>query len=150
MSKLIDQIKKDEGFKENVYFCTRGFPTVGYGYNLTANVLKLSELELQEARHKGVSERKAFLWLNRTIEGIEQQLNDKIDFFKKLDESRQDVLIAMAYQQGVDGVMKYKNTLLAMRHGDYELAAINMLNSKWARQTPARAKRLAEQMKNGY
>ena len=37
-----------------------------------------------------------------------------------------------------------------MRHGDFELAAVAMLDSKWARQTPKRAKRLAEQMKNGY
>lgn len=148
--KLLEQLKKDEGFSERVYFCTENFPTVGYGYNLTANVLKLSELELQDARHNGVSERKAFLWLARIVENIEQQLDSKIDFFKRLDEARQDVLINMAYQQGLNGVMKYKGTLLAMRHGDFELAAINMLDSKWARQTPKRAKRLAEQMKNGY
>ena len=148
--KLLEQLKKDEGFSERVYFCTEKFPTIGYGYNLSANTLKLSELELQEARHNGVSERKAFLWLNRVVEGIEQQLDSKIGFFKQLDEARQDVLINMAYQQGVDGVMKYKDTLLAMRHGDFELAAVAMLDSKWARQTPKRAKRLAEQMKNGY
>jgi lysozyme len=55
----------------------------------------------------------------------------------------------MSYQMGTTGVMKFKNTLTAIEHGDYELAALGMLDSTWAKQTPNRARRLASQMKVG-
>jgi len=39
--------------------------------------------------------------------------------------------------------------LALIEEGKYTFAADNMLKSKWAEQTPARAKRLADQMRTG-
>jgi len=50
---------------------------------------------------------------------------------------------------GVDGLLGFKNTLELIRTGSYEKAAEGMLSSLWAKQTPARAKRLAVQMRTG-
>jgi lysozyme len=55
----------------------------------------------------------------------------------------------MSFEMGVDGLMGFKNTLKMIEQGDYEAAAENMLNSLWAKQTPARANRMAEQMRTG-
>ncbi|MNL28639.1 hypothetical protein D3C87_1502920 [compost metagenome] len=55
----------------------------------------------------------------------------------------------MPFQLGVDGLLGFKSTLALIEEGKYTFAADNMLKSKWAEQTPARAKRLAVQMRTG-
>ena len=49
----------------------------------------------------------------------------------------------MVYQMGTTGVSNFKNTLTAIQSGDYKLAAVEMLDSKWAKQTPDRAAEMA-------
>src|SRR5699024_12529627 len=73
----------------------------------------------------------------------------------KCDEARQGVLLKMCFQMGIGsaahgtGLLGFKNTLAMIERGDYESAAQGMMNSVWAKQTPNRAKRLAEQMRTG-
>jgi lysozyme len=55
----------------------------------------------------------------------------------------------MAFQLGTDGLLGFKNTLALIRDGKYAEAADAMLLSLWAKKTPERAKRLAEQMRSG-
>ncbi|MCR4300779.1 MAG: hypothetical protein NUV51_04140, partial [Sulfuricaulis sp.] len=77
------------------------------------------------------------------------ELTKRIPWFADLDPVRQGVLLNMSFQLGVDGLLGFKNTLLCVKVGDYERAADGMLQSLWASQTPARAKRLSEQMRSG-
>ena len=58
------------------------------------------------------------------------------------------VLTEIIYQIGYTGVSKFKNTLKYMENGQWDLASNEMLNSKWAVQTPQRAKDLAKIIKN--
>ena len=60
---------------------------------------------------------------------------------------RRAVLLSMAYQMGVDGLMKFKNMWAAINRQDWDDAADQMLDSKWARQTPERAGRHARIMR---
>lgn len=53
----------------------------------------------------------------------------------------------MAYQLGVDGLANFKNALANMAARRWNDAADEMLNSRWAKQTPNRAIRHAEQMR---
>jgi lysozyme len=55
----------------------------------------------------------------------------------------------MAFQMGVDGLLKFNKTLTLVEQGKYKEAADNMLKSLWAKQTPARAERMAQQMRSG-
>jgi lysozyme len=55
----------------------------------------------------------------------------------------------MSFQLGVDGLLGFKNTLKMIEQRNYEAAAAGMLNSLWAKQTPERANRMAEQMRTG-
>ena len=52
----------------------------------------------------------------------------------------------MVYQIGAKGTSKFTNTLQAIKDKDYAQAAIEMLDSKWAKQTPKRAARMAAEM----
>lgn len=55
----------------------------------------------------------------------------------------------MSFQLGIAGLLGFTNTLELVRKGQFSDAADNMLLSKWATQTPNRAKRIAKQMKTG-
>ena len=76
-------------------------------------------------------------------------LKDKLAFFNTLDDARKAVLLNMSFQLGVAGLMQFKKTLEYIQSGQYEEAAAGMLKSKWATQTPNRAKEMAEQMRTG-
>jgi len=58
------------------------------------------------------------------------------------------ILIEMVYQLGVYGVSKFKKMLIALDSKDYQTASIEMLDSKWAKQTPNRAEDLSSRMRN--
>jgi lysozyme len=68
-----------------------------------------------------------------------------------LDESTTNpqafgLVAEMVYQIGATGTSKFTNTLQAIKDKDYAQAAIEMLDSKWAKQTPKRAARMAAEM----
>jgi lysozyme len=52
----------------------------------------------------------------------------------------------MAFQMGTKGLLAFRRTLGSIEDGQYSEAALEMLDSTWAKQTPARAMRLATQM----
>ena len=55
----------------------------------------------------------------------------------------------MAYQIGVNGLLKFKKMISAIEFGDWEEAERQALDSKWAKQTPARAHRHAKVIRTG-
>jgi len=58
------------------------------------------------------------------------------------------VITEMMYQMGVDGVKKFEKTLKYIKNEQWELASVEMLDSKWAVQTNSRAVRLSKVIKN--
>lgn len=126
MTKLYQEIKEEEGFRGNVYKDTLGYPTIGYGTKLP------------------LSKDEAELLLNKRLNDIYRELKNKLDF--EVKKEVEDILLHMAYQLGVNGVMKFKRMLEALKEEDYKKASIEMLDSKWATQTPSRARRLSKMM----
>jgi lysozyme len=86
------------------------------------------------------------LWLTELAQQCAEAIKPHL---AGLSEPRQVVLVCMAYQLGVAGLLGFKNMLAATASGDYKKAAAEMLNSRWARQTPNRAQRMAKQMESG-
>lgn len=146
---LIEQLKRHEGFSERVYQCTANKTTIGYGYNLNANSLNLSDFEILGFKKNGITERIAEWLLKRQIEAATNSLSENITWFEHLDDVRQCVLINMAFNMGITGLLQFKNTLAMIKAGDYDGASKGMLKSKWALQVKGRANELATQMKNG-
>ena len=129
---LIDDIKKSEGFRSRVYQCTEGFDTIGYGFAIKDLVLD-----------KDIAE----MILKRKIGEIRLRLLQKLPFIKDLPEEVQDVCIEMCYQMGVSGFSKFKKAIQHLMTKDFEDAALEMLDSRWAKQTPNRAKKLSDVVK---
>jgi lysozyme len=138
VSNLVRQLNGDEGRKPCVYQDHLGFWTIGVG-------------RLVDARKPGAGLRPKEMdyLLANDIEDRVQQLTARLPWFVNLDEARQGVLLNMSFQLGVDGLLGFKNTLELVRTGQYATAADAMLQSKWAGQTPERAKRLSDQMRDG-
>ena len=137
LTKATDQIKSDEGCVLHAYEDHLGYTTIGYGRLL------------DKRRGGGISQDEADHLLQNDIDRKLSELRKKYPHFDSLDDARKGVLLNMAFQMGVGGLMGFRNTLAKIKAGDYEGAASNMLKSKWARQTPNRANRMAEQMRTG-
>lgn len=137
VTSLEEQLRLDEGEKLSAYQDHLGFWTIGIG-------------RLIDARKGGAltKEESSYL-LNNDIRRKTAEVKAAIPWFGKLDEARQGVLLNMAFQMGTEGLLKFKNTLAMIEAGQYGAAAQGMLNSLWAKQTPERAQRLAQQMREG-
>lgn len=131
------QIRSDEGCVLHAYQDHLGYWTIGYGRLL------------DKRKGGGISQYEAEVLLQHDLDRKLAELRDRLPWFDKLDDPRKGVLLNMAFQLGVAGLMNFKNTLAKVEAGDYEGAAVNMMKSKWASQTPNRAKRMAKQMETG-
>ncbi len=77
-------------------------------------------------------------------------LDARAPWWRDLDDVRQDVIVQMAFQMGVSGVLAFRRAAAALQARDWERASALILDSAWAqRQTPRRAHRLAEQLRTG-
>lgn len=138
IADIVKQLKIDEGVRRTVYKDHLGYLTIGVGRLVDPNKpgagLRDSEIELL---------------LRNDIEDRIAALGNVLPWFYELDEVRQGVLVNMAFQLGTAGLLGFKTTLKLIEAQKYAEAADQMLASKWARQTPARAQRLATQMRSG-
>jgi len=127
---LIESIREHEGFSGTVYQDHLGYDTIGYGTKMPLTKEECSII----LRHR----------LNDKID----ELHSRLDWLIEQPDSVQEILYEMAYQMGVSGVLRFTNTLKLIREKEYELASSEMLNSRWAKQTPNRANALAVKMRN--
>lgn len=134
---LEDQLIRDEGEILHAYTDSLGYITIGVGHLIDqrkgGSIPQVVSREL----------------LAMDIEAKTDELTQALDWFRRLDPVRQAVFINMAFNVGVQGILKFVNTLAAAKMGDYATASEGMLQSLWAEQTGDRAKRLAQQMLTG-
>ena len=135
MDRIKEQLVRHEGLRLRPYRCTAGKLTIGIGRNLD---------------DCGISQSEAYVMLINDIMNCEKQLQSKIpDIYNGLDEVRKSVLLNMCFNLGINGLLRFKNTLAFVKAGDWERAANNMLVSKWAKQVGRRAIELSELMRKG-
>ena len=134
MSKLIEQLKIHEGLRLKPYKCTAGILTIGYGRSLETN---------------GITKYEAEQLLNHDVAGVIDQLSNAFEFWPRLNEARKAVLVNMAFNIGVSGLMKFKKTISYLVLNMHSDAAIEMMDSNWAKQVPNRAVELSVQMDLG-
>jgi lysozyme len=144
-SPLAGLLAREEGLRLTVYDDATGrplapgstlvgHPTIGVGRCLD---------------RRGITAAEAMALLENDIAELRVQVAQALPWAAGLSENRRLVLQAMAFQMGLAGLLAFKDTLAAMRRGDYGVAADSMLASAWARQTSARAARMAAMMRAG-
>jgi len=132
MLELLNSIIKHEGFRAKVYQCTEGFDTIGYGFAIKDLVL---------------DEDLANIILQRKLESLIRSIEFKFGWYKDLPKSVKDMVVEMCYQMGISGFSKFKKTIKLLKNEEWEKASIEMLDSKWAKQTPNRAKALSNKLR---
>jgi lysozyme len=131
---ILDQLKRDEGIRLHPYKDSVGKLTIGVGRNLD---------------DVGISADEADYLLQNDLKTATSHLQSALPWALQLDDVRRAVLINMTFNMGIAGLLTFKNTLSLIQTGQYDKAADNMLESKWAEQVGPRAHRLALQMKTG-
>ena len=126
---LIERLKVNEGFRSSVYQCSLGFDTIGYGF-------AIKDLELTEKEAE-------YLLANR-VSQKHLHLLDNLDWYSDMPPEVQGVILEMVYQLGFSGFKKFKKAISNMKDKNWKEAATEMLDSRWAKQTPNRANQLAD------
>lgn len=128
---------RDEGCRPYAYQDSQGYWTIGVGRMI------------DHRQGGGLSPAEIDTLLNNDIARVTGQVTAALPWVAQLDPVRSAVVISMAFQMGIDGLLKFVNTLAAIRDGKYDEAAQMMLESQWSRQTPQRAERDADMMRTG-
>jgi lysozyme len=127
-SDLEQVIADDEGYRAEIYRCTAGKLTIGYGTNLSAGLPEDEALILMRYRLSKLDAAMCRLW----------------PWYPGLTDRRKMALLAMAYQMGLEGLRGFRKMLAAIERQDWQEAHSQALNSKWAKHdTPQRAARVA-------
>lgn len=163
------QLIIDEGLRLFPYKCPSGKITIGVGRNLEGNPLtpdecmhlllsrphiKIDNNNIHEIRSllladfykNGITKDEAMYLFENDLKKKSKELFDSLPWLSKQPEEVQNILLNMAFQMGISGLLKFKNTLTLIKYGHYKDAANRMSQSLWAKQTPARAKRLIDRM----
>ena len=139
MTRLMKSVKAHEGFRNSVYKDTLGKRTVGYGHLCV-------EDHWEDNREYTVPELERVLEadLNNAIRGAEELCSD----CPVLDDQAKEIIVEMVFQLGKTGVSKFRNMWKALKQTppSYSVAATEMLDSRWAKQTPNRAKEMSDHM----
>lgn len=136
MSKLIEQLKRHEGVRTHAYKCSADYITVGVGRNI------------DEDGGLGLSDDEIDYLLVNDIKRCKQELV-ALSWFVDLDEVRQDALINLCFNLGLTRLLGFRNAMAAMAEGDYEKAADEFLDSRWATQVGQRAVEVTNMIRSG-
>lgn len=132
LTETEEMIKRHEGYEPSVYKCTRGVLTCGWGHAL----------------HEGSTVPLAAS-LRFFDQDFRQVLNDYEKLKLDLDDTRRAVILDMLFNLGLRGVRRFKKMMRAIRKRDWEKAADELLDSKYAKQVKGRGLELASLLLNG-
>lgn len=153
LTRLVESTTLHEGDVSGLYICPSGKLSIARGRNLEANPFTAREwrwLYDNKCIALHINQRgREYLQAN-DIDTAIAELRAKLDCFDRLNDARQNVLIEMTFQMGADGVLGFTEMIKAIRAQDWDLAAHEGLDSKWARlDSPERARELMDVMKLG-
>jgi lysozyme len=131
--ELVEQLKRHEGFRAHPYECSEGKVTIGFGRNLDDIGVSDAEADMLLKNDLDSATATAANWLSGIV----------------LCPPRQAVVINMAFNLGGPKLGGFKLFKAALAGSNYDEAANQMLDSKWARQVGDRAIELATQMRSG-
>jgi len=129
-------IKKHEGLRLEVYKDSQGFITVGYGHALHVGS-KITGQMAEDFFEMDVH----LAW----FDSIKFEHTYKLD----LDPVRRCIIVNMIFNMGYRKVCGFEKMIAALKTPNYQLASMEMLDSKWAKQVKGRAHDLARMMETG-
>lgn len=102
----LPRLRQEEGFRATLYVDTEGHKTIGFGLNIDA----------------GISQRVAEAALQAQLEELQDALA-KYPWYTPLDPVRQSVLLDIAFNNGLSGLLHFPHMLAAISRQDWTTAA---------------------------
>jgi len=134
LDALLESLKTEEGFRARAYSCSAGHLTVGYGRNIDESGL-------------GVTEEEASYLLKNDVVRTIKELQLKFIWFDELGKNQREALVELCFQLGLTRLSKFVKMLEALKQKNYDAAAAELLDSKYATQVPSRANRVANKIR---
>ncbi len=136
-SRLISQLRHDEGSVASVYKDSEGYYTIGVGRLVDAKKGgKLSEDEIEYL-------------LDNDIDKIQNQAIREFPWYSDINDVRQEAVLNMIFNLGLTGFKGFKLAITAFERHDFDEAAKQLLDSKWSRQVGNRSLRIAGAIRTG-
>ena len=134
---LEQDIIRVEGYSPYAYLDSKGFWTVAFGRCIDRRV------------GGGISHAEALFLLQNDIDAKVSELSKRLPWWIYLDDVRARVLVDLAFNMGVAGLMEFHKMLGNVERGEWDAAADDMLDSNYARDVPTRAAENARRMRTG-
>ena len=140
MERLLQSVKDHEGYRNKVYLDTLGKRTVGVGHLCVEDFWE-EDKEYEEKFLMTILEHD----LQTAVKGSKELMEEHgcVD----IDDLAKEIIVEMIFQLGKTGVSKFRNMWKALSELNYVGASFEMLDSRWAKQTPNRANGMADLMK---
>lgn len=126
-------IKSHEGLKLKMYRDSVDKWTIGYGRNIEDNGITLQEAE--------------FMFDNDFLRCKNELIS--YGWYACQPQNIQSALLNMCYNMGLSRLLGFKKMIAAIIERDYTKAAMEVMDSKWAKQVGDRAKDVALMMREG-
>ena len=152
---FVNKLIAHEGLRLQVYKDTLGIDTIGIGRNLedrgiTKEELNWMDIPSMDAVYEyGITEADAMYLAQNDVQIVEEELVRAHPCVEELDSVRQLVLMDMAFNMGVPRLRKFKKMWNAVHEKKFDIAAKEMLDSRWAVQVKSRSTKLAHAMHHG-
>jgi len=158
--RLLTTLEIDEGLRLYPYKCSAGKFTIGVGRNFEDNPFSIDELIfigikgrtfdviLEELTKKGITRGDALWLLERDVDKVYAQLKKQFSWFEFKPDVVQRVMCNVCFNIGLGRFLGFTKTINAIKNDRWEVAATELLNSKYAIQTGARANRLADVLRS--
>lgn len=131
---ITDLLIKHEGLRLKPYRDTVGKLTIGVGRNLD---------------DVGITREEAMYLLDNDIVRVSVEVDKAFRWYRGLNTTRRTVIVDMVFNLGLGRFKRFKRLIAAIVVFDWDRAAKEMLDSKWAKQVGRRATELAKMMRDG-
>ena len=133
--------KEFEGWRPDIYYDTKGIPTIGYGFNLE-NAIAEAMLKGRKTITKEEAEPIFWALYNQAQQDAEQAIGS--EHYNQLPQEAQGVFTDMSYNLGLDKFDDFIRMIGAAREQDWERVGEEMKDSKWWTDVGRRSKKLFE------
>ena len=132
LKRMVEILKVNEGLRLTPYRCTAGKLTIGYGHT-GPGVTEDLKWTKEHAEHV----------LLNDARNAAADLDWHFRWWRSMSDTRQEALCDMCFNLGIKRLQGFQKMLNALRRGQWQEAALQCLDSRYARQVGNRAKRNA-------
>ena len=148
MPSLIERIKLAEGFSSLPYRDINRYFSIGYGHLISTDATLPYDQALVLSGGAWNTDQ-ATAAIEPAIESSRLSLDRAFPWFRNLDSSRQESFTELCYNMGINRLSKFTHLLAAAQSAQWVVVAVELMDSLYARQVGARAKRIAIELGTG-